>query len=154
MNANEIRTAIVDLLRSTGRPGIERIIGYLGRSDFFSAGCHHHHRFAGGLARHSLEACTWALANRGSLPRGSVILGMLLHDICTAYSPESCGIGGHGRRSVRILGSVCGFRMTNDEYEAIKLHMHRDAPQMRTNALAALVNKADRMSASGRVRPE
>lgn len=152
MTKEQIKEEIISRLRSTGRPGIENVIGFLNGSDFFRAGCHSHHRYTGGLARHSLEACRYALANRGTLPEDSVVIGTLLHDLCTSHAPEASGIHGHGRRSVGILGRVCHFRLTDEEFEAIKLHMHRDAPEMDTNPLARLVNRSDHRSAGGRVR--
>lgn len=151
MTEQQIHDEIISLLRSTGRRGIESVITYLHCSDFFTARCHHHHCFAGGLAQHSLETCRYALANRGDLPEDGVVIGSLLHDIGTSHSPQAAGISGHGRRSVGIIGSVCHFRLTRDEFEAIKLHMHGDAREMATNALARLVFKADKLSARGQV---
>ena len=152
MRNYEIRQNIISLLKSTGRKGIDTTIAYLENSDFFRTRCHSHHRYFGGLARHSLEACRYALANAGSLPESSVIIATLLHDVCTAKSLETTGIGGHGRRSVSILRNVCGLSLTKDEWEAIRLHMHGNAPQMKTNQLAALVNRADHVSAGGRCK--
>ena len=151
MTSQQISTEIQSLLRSTGRSGIERVIDYIGNSDFLTAGCHTHHRYTGGLARHSLEACRYALEHRGNLSESSVIIGSLLQDLCTSHSPEARGIHGHGRRSVGILGRVCRFHLNRDEYEAIKLHMHGDAREMDTNPLARLVWKADKMSAGHHV---
>ncbi len=151
MTKEQIKDEIISMLRSTGRPGIDRVIDYLNGSDFFSAHCHSHHRCTGGLAKHSLEACRFALANRGDLPWDSVIIGALLHDVGTSRSPAAEGIHGHGRRSVGILGRVCRFHLLKEEYEAIKLHMHREAPQMATNPLARLVNCSDHRSAGGHV---
>jgi len=151
MTRNEIQTQILSLLESTQREGISRTIDYLLRSDYFATGCHSHHRWTGGLAQHSLEACRYALSNCGELPRESVILGTLLHDICTAHSPLSSEIHGHGRRSVAVLEKVCGLTLLPAEREAILLHMHGDARQMTTNPLARLVFKADKVSAARRI---
>ena len=151
MTPNSIQSEILSLLRETGREGINGTIDYLLQSDFFSRGCHTHHRWTGGLAQHSLEACRYALSHCGDLPRESVIIGTLLHDICTAHSSLSYGIHGHGRRSVEVLGSVCHLGLTSSEHEAILLHMHGDAPQMATNPLARIVFKADKESAAQRV---
>lgn len=151
MTHSEIKSEILSLLRETGREGITTTINYLLHSDFFARGCHSHHPWTGGLAQHSLEACRYALTHRGDLSRESVILGTLLHDICTARSPLSYGFPGHGRRSVGILRSVCHLRLTPSESDAIRLHMHGDAPEMATNPLARLVWKADKTSAARRV---
>ena len=152
MKNEEIRQNIISLLRSTGRQGIEATIAYLERSNYFRARCHSHHRHFGGLARHSLEACGYALANAGDIPAGSVIIATLLHDVCTSRARDTVWIQGHGRRSVRILEAICGLDLNRDEREAILLHMHGRAPQMKTNRLAALVNRADHVSAGGHWR--
>ena len=151
MNREEIKSQIITLLEGTHRNGIDRIINYLLASDYFEARCHSHHRFAGGLAQHSLEACRYALSNCEDLPRESVILGTLLHDLCTSHSPLTAGLRGHGRRSVAIAGQVCHFHLTQQEWEAIRHHMHRHAPEMTTNPLARLVFKADKVSAARRI---
>lgn len=152
MRNEEIKQNIIGLLRSTGRNGIDSTIAYLERSDYFRTRCHSHHRYFGGLARHSLEACGYALANAGDIPASSVIIATLLHDVCTSKSHETNWIEGHGRRSVRILETICGLRLSRAEREAILLHMHGKAPQMKVNQLAALVNKADHVSAGGHWR--
>lgn len=151
MNRQEIKNEILSLIGETGREGAARTIDYLLGSNFFSARCHSHHRWVGGLAQHSLEACRWGLAHAGELPRESVILGTLLHDVCTSWSSATRGIGGHGRRSVAILGSICRLSLTPEEREAILLHMHGTDPRMGTNPLARLVWKADKESAARRV---
>ncbi len=149
MDNRQIRQEITRLLLGTGREGIRETVDYLLSSSFFSARCHSHHRFAGGLARHSLEACRWGLAHSGGIPAESVILATLLHDTCTAWSPRSRGIGGHGKRSVHILEDVCGLALTDEEREAIALHMHKEALWKGDNPLAGLVWKADKVSAAG-----
>lgn len=97
------------------------------------------------------EACRYALANKGNLPEANVVIATLLHDLGTSHSSAAKNIRGHGRRSVAILGMVCHFHLTHEEFEAIKLHMHGHAPQMSTNPLARLVNRADHMSAGNHV---
>ena len=151
MDERQIRQEIIRLLLGTGREGVTETVEYLLSSSFFQACCHTHHRFAGGLARHSLEACRWALAHAGGLPSESVILATLLHDTCTARCDLTRGIKGHGRRSVRILEEVCGLRLTDAEREAIALHMHKEALWKRDNPLAGLVWRADKTSAAGRI---
>lgn len=152
MNTSEIQTQLLTRLQATGREGMNETIAYLKGSDYFSVGCHRHHRYAGGLARHSLEACDYALRNRGELPEDSVIIAALLHDVCTAHSSATRHIHGHGRRSIQILNEICHLKLTQEECEAILLHMHPEASAMRTNPLARLVCRADKLSAAGLVR--
>lgn len=151
MTKEQIEHEILRLLRSTEREGMDGVIDYLNRSDFFQAHCHSHHRRIGGLAQHSLEACQYALSHREELPRSSVIIGTLLHDICTSHHADARGIRGHGNRSVDILRDICGLQLTSAESEAIRLHMQGSAPEMRTNRLARLVWLADKVSAGNRV---
>ena len=148
----EIQTELLRLLQSTGREGMTETIAYLKGSDYFSVGCHGHHKYAGGLALHSLEACDYALAKHGELPEDSVIIATLLHDICTAHSNAARHIHGHGCRSIQILREICHLKLTQEEREAILLHMHPEAAAMRTNPLARLVYRADKLSAAGLVR--
>ena len=45
----------IQILRSTGRPGMENVIRQLEMSDFFTRGAGGHHTEEGGLVQHSLE---------------------------------------------------------------------------------------------------
>lgn len=152
MTNQEIKKEIIKRLLETNREGIKDTVKYLEESDFFSTGCHTHHMYNGGLARHSLETCEYALSNGSNLPVDSVIIASILHDTCSAHSYVARHIHRHGRRSVRVLKEICHLKLTKEEYEAILLHMHREASAMKTNALARLIYKADKVSASGRVR--
>lgn len=152
MTNQEIRDEIIRKLELVGREGTENVIKYLNGSDFFTIGCHRHHKYEGGLARHSLETCRYALTqNGGRLPEESVIIAALLHDLGSSHSAATRDLKGHGRKSVGILTKVCNFHLTKEEYEAILYHMHRDAPVMATNPLARLVCQADKLSAGGKI---
>ena len=89
----------INLLRSTGREGVDDLIEYLdeGRNHFFTApaSVNHHLNHDGGLLQHSLYVCQAALKLRESvladkpelgpyLNRDSVIIASLLHDISKA----------------------------------------------------------------------
>ena len=86
---------ILELLRSTGREGIEDVIGDLEEWGFFTApaSAGHHLNIEGGLARHSLNTCKAAMAVWESMKslepslehevkRDSIIIASLLHDVC------------------------------------------------------------------------
>ncbi len=94
----------IELLRSTGRDGVDDLIDYLddGANHFFTApaSVNHHLNEDGGLAQHSLNVCHAALQLRElvlkvrpdlerKLSRDSVIIASLLHDINKAdiYRP-------------------------------------------------------------------
>lgn len=150
----------IDLLKSTGREGVDDLIEYLdeGKNHFFTApaSTRFHLDHDGGLVEHSLNVCHAALKLREMaiamrpdlepmLPRDSVIVASLLHDICKAniYKPtikkrkDANGLWrevntydvdfsdfpmGHGEKSAIML-LWAGFDVTQDELLAIRWHM-------------------------------
>ena len=87
----------IELLRSTGREGINEVIDELESLGFFEApaSTRFHLNCEGGLLEHSLNVCDTALAVRevmiakdeslrDLLPKDSVIIASLLHDTCKA----------------------------------------------------------------------
>ncbi|MBO4870647.1 MAG: TraI domain-containing protein [Muribaculaceae bacterium] len=104
INLKADKAEFIELLRSTGREGVDDLIEYLdeGKNHFFTApaSVNHHLNHDGGLLRHSLNVCHAALKLRemvlaerpeleSQLSRASVIIASLLHDICKAdiYKP-------------------------------------------------------------------
>ena len=153
MTNTEIKTELTQKLLQTGREGIENTLQYLNDCDFFSTGCHSHHRYYGGLAKHSLETYRYALThNSDGLPEESIVIASLLHDVCSSHSYAARDIHRHGSRSVKILERLCRLKLTQSEREAILHHMHRNADEMQTNSLARLIFRADKVSAAGKVR--
>lgn len=141
------KAEIISVLRSTGRPGIEAVIRFLESSDFFTAPCHTHHTYSGGLAEHSLETYHIALNAHPELPKDSIAICCLLHDVCTAKGSGTDWFHGHGIRSKGILQSHCHLAMTSEEQDAIRFHMHRHCPAYQDSALARAVFHADKDSA-------
>lgn len=137
---NSQKAEIIELLESSGRSGMEKVIDYLeNTTDFFYIpSCLHrhgrHHHWRGGLAQHSLGVCRKALAENSGSPRESVIISALLHDICKADQYRLDGKGGlirhwkprgqkgHGSRSIWLINSL-GVRLTDQEFFAIRYHM-------------------------------
>ena len=91
----EKKERFIELLRSTGREGIEEVINYLEKAGFFTAPAStvHHLNYEGGLLEHSLNVYDMAVAIRGAiiamkpkiaekLPEQSLIIAALLHDTC------------------------------------------------------------------------
>lgn len=89
------RQRFIDLLRATGRDGIDYIIEDLDSWGFFEApaSVRNHFNFPGGLAMHSLNVYDMAMAIRNAteplrpdlkkqLPEASIALAALLHDVC------------------------------------------------------------------------
>ena len=94
---NNKKERFIELLRSTGRQGIEEVINYLEESGFFTApaSTKYHLSFEGGLMEHCMNVYNMAVAMRGpivamkpeveeKLPEKSIIIAALLHDICKA----------------------------------------------------------------------
>lgn len=132
-----------ELLRSTKRPDIEKLIDHIVRMGYFVApGSKQHHRFEGGLVSHSLETYHKAMELRDEkirqgvspelLPQESVIISALMHDLCKADAIRYNAVArrvftvkkthGHSARSVRQVG-YSGFCLTNAEKDAILWHM-------------------------------
>lgn len=148
----------IELLRSTKRDGVEECIEELEELGFFKApaSTRFHLNEAGGLLQHSLNVCHTALkiresmvelddSLRESLPRESILIASLLHDVCKAdvykkvmkRQKNQYGIWtdvpgydvdysnfplGHGEKSVIVL-LRCGLDLTDDEIMAIRWHM-------------------------------
>jgi len=96
---NDTEETIIELLRSTGRDGIESLIGYLKTNGFFEspASTKFHGSYSGGLAKHSLRVYELLsdfagklnlgeVANSGQKPlpieQENIIIAALLHDVC------------------------------------------------------------------------
>lgn len=148
----------IELLRSTKRAGIEDCIVDLQELGFFEApaSTKFHLNEEEGLVLHSLNLCHVALKVRESmielddslrefLPKDSVIISTLLHDVCKAdiykraikrqknaygmwtdvpgYDVDYSNFPvGHGEKSVIVL-LRSGLDLTDDEIIAIRWHM-------------------------------
>lgn len=90
-----MKDEFISLLRSTGRTGVDEVVGYLEKSGFFTApaSVQRHLSCDGGLLEHSLNVCRVALKLREvmiglkpetapRLSEHSVIIASLLHDVC------------------------------------------------------------------------
>ena len=87
-----MKDKIIELLRSTGRDGIENLINYMSETDFFTAPCstQHHLCKVGGLAEHSLNVykLMWDIFHQShymcsssELNFANIIIVSLLHDL-------------------------------------------------------------------------
>lgn len=119
------KTEIISLLSDINREGISNVIAYLDQSDYFTAHCHHHHRYEGGLADHSLGVYQQMRAIAPDLPDESCRIVALFHDICTSHLEgyDAVAHHHHGQRSIDLL-DVLGFELRDDERLAISRHMH------------------------------
>lgn len=116
---------IVSLLIDIGREGISNVIAYLQQSDYFTTQCHHHHRYKGGLADHSLDVYLRIRELAPELSDESCRIVALLHDICTTHLKgfDTIAHHHHGQRSVDLLDAL-GIDLLADERLAIRQHMH------------------------------
>ena len=150
---------IEKLLRSTEDQRLIDMIPELAKSTFYTAHCHSHHHFRGGLAEHSLGVAKLLLAKPHIVQkygRTNAIIAGLFHDICTAPSWNNVGLNDkghkmHGRRSVRILGEVFKLHLDNEVFEAIKCHMHeplKDKKDKNINYMHAALRDSDHKNAA------
>ena len=170
MLANKDR--IKTLLKSTGRRGIENVLDYLEKNDFYEvpSSLRRHHNWPGGLAQHCLGVYDRLKATGEGLPEDSMILTALLHDICKVRKIYKDSNGkwkerpdtelhyrGHGSRSVKLLEKTCGLQLTPEERKAIRFHMGgynlpkedlREFFANKNNSLWRLLMNADRYNAS------
>lgn len=117
---------ICELLRSTGREGIEDVIAELEKGGFFTApaSCRHHLNNRGGLAEHSLKVYSAAKEIQSMIQRlrpemsgrifdDSVILASLLHDVCKMEIYKEAMIS----KQTSHYDSVCEKRFVIDNSE-------------------------------------
>ena len=151
MNMNENKDRIEQILRATGRPGIEAVIIYLETSSYFTRGCYGHHKELGGLAQHSLEVYNHMLAHACGISSESIAVAALFHDLGKTRKRDGRG---HGNRSLDILDD-CGFALTDAERMAIGRH-HDKPIDFLTCPLRRLLSMGD-MNSTGawkRAHPE
>lgn len=148
---------IIELLRSTNREGMENLIAFLQKSDFFKApaSTRFHGNFEGGLAEHSMKVYEILKQKVKTsvlpieVPEESIIIIGLLHDICKVnfykidyrnaknalgvwekvpyYTVEDTIPYGHGEKSVMMISEY--IKMTNEEKYAIRWHMGYTEPK-------------------------
>lgn len=174
---NELKSKFIEMLLSTKREGMQKVITRLEELGFFKApaSTKFHLSYEGGLLEHSINVCDMALELREivirrqerlreRLPKESVIIASLLHDVCkadiykTAIKKQKNANGiwcdvlgydvdysnfplGHGEKSVIWLLQN-GLELTTDEIMAIRWHMTAwdlpfQSPEMKANLNAA-----------------
>lgn len=150
-----MKDKIIELLKSTNREGMDKLIEFLEKSDFFKApaSTRFHGNYEGGLAEHSFkvyeilkEKVKFAKMN---IPEDTIIISALMHDICKTnfykidyrnaknalgvwekvpyYTIEDTIPYGHGEKSVMMLTEY--IKLTNDEKYAIRWHMGFSEPK-------------------------
>lgn len=144
-----LQPEIEQLLLSTGREGIQKVVDYLKDSDFYTAPASsspkYHNCKKGGLAEHSMNVyktmSKWVTDNQLEYRDDTIIIVSLLHDICkiNTYEPNVLKSGsvseakpykkndklaiGHGEKSVIILLQL-GLQLSDEEILGIRWHMN------------------------------
>ena len=152
-----MKEKFLEILKQVKREGIEELIQFLEKSDFFiaPASTRFHGDHEGGLVEHSIKVyeilkhkvknCIMDIA----IPEESIIIIGLLHDICKTnfykvdfrnaknalgvwekvpyYTVEDTIPFGHGEKSVMMLTEY--IKLTNEEKYAIRWHMGFSEPK-------------------------
>ena len=156
-----MKEQIIELLKSTNREGMDNLIEFLEKSDFFKApaSTRFHGDHEGGLAEHSFKVYE-ILKEKVKIaeldvPEETVIISALLHDICKTnfykidyrnaknslgvwekvpyYTIEDTIPYGHGEKSVMMLTEY--IKLTNNEKYSIRWHMGFSEPKELYNTL-------------------
>lgn len=150
-----MKEKIIELLKSTNREGMDNLIEFLEKSDFFKApaSTRFHGDHEGGLVEHSFkvyEILKEKVKFAGlDIPDETIIISALLHDICKTnfykidyrnaknslgvwekvpyYTIEDTIPYGHGEKSVMMLTEY--IKLTNNEKYAIRWHMGFSEPK-------------------------
>ena len=150
-----MKDQIIELLKSTNREGMNDLIDFLEKSDFFKApaSTKFHGDHEGGLAEHSFkvyEILKEKVKIAGlDIPEERIIISALLHDICKTnfykidyrnaknslgvwekvpyYTIEDTIPYGHGEKSVMMLTEY--IKLTNNEKYSIRCHMGFSEPK-------------------------
>ena len=164
-----MKEEFLNVLKKVNREGIDDLINFLEKSDFFKApaSTRFHGDHEGGLVEHSLkvyEILKHKVENniKGvTIPEESIIIIGLLHDICKTnfYKVEyrnaknASGEGekvpydtiedtipyGHGEKSVMMITEY--MKLTPEEKYAIRWHMGFTEPKESYNAIGATYTK-------------
>ena len=150
-----MKEEFIELLKSTNREGIEKLIDFLNKSDFFTApaSTKFHGNCEGGLLEHSLkvyEIFKHKIEDSGlKVDDETIIISALLHDICKTnyyrvdyrnaknskgewekvpyYAVNDTIPYGHGEKSVMMITEY--IKLTNEEKYAIRWHMGFTEPK-------------------------
>lgn len=164
-----MKEKFIELLKSTNRSGIEDLISFLEKTDFFTApaSTRFHGSFEGGLVEHSLkvyEILDYKAKNnvlKLEIPDDTIKIVSLLHDICKLnfykvdYRNAKNALGewekvpyytiddtipyGHGEKSVMMISEY--IKLTPEEKYSIRWHMGYTEPKELYNTIGAAYKK-------------
>ena len=164
-----MKEEFISLLRSTNREGIEEVIQFLEKSDFYKApaSTRFHGSFEGGLLEHSMkvyEILKHKVKNSLldlNVSDDTLIIIALLHDICKVnfykvdyrnaknergewekvpyYAVDDTIPYGHGEKSVMMITEY--MKLTVEEKYCIRWHMGFTEPKEAYNTLGQAFKK-------------
>ena len=164
-----MKEEFISLLRSTNREGIEEVIQFLEKSDFYKApaSTRFHGSFEGGLLEHSMkvyEILKHKVKNTVldiNVSDDTLIIIALLHDICKVnfykvdyrnaknergewekvpyYTVDDTIPYGHGEKSVMMITEY--MKLTVEEKYCIRWHMGFTEPKEAYNTLGQAFKK-------------
>ena len=156
-----MKEEFIKLLRETNREGIEELIDFLNKSDFFAApaSTRFHGCYKGGLLEHSMKVYEILKTKTEDSPSVKIIA--LLHDICKAnfykvdyrnakneqgvwekvpyYTIDDTIPYGHGEKSVMMISEF--IKLTPEERYAIRWHMGFTEPKELYSTIGAAYKK-------------
>lgn len=164
-----MKEEFIELLRSTKREGIEEVIQFIEKTDFYKApaSTRFHGNYEGGLLEHSMKVyeilkhkVEKAIVDL-NVSDDTVIIIALLHDICKVnyykvdyrnaknergewekvpyYTIDDTIPYGHGEKSVMMLTEY--MKLTSEEKYAIRWHMGFTEPKEVYNTLGQAFKK-------------
>lgn len=164
-----MKDKFIELLRSTNREGMEDLIRFIEKSDFFKApaSTRFHGAFEGGLLEHSMkvyEILKHKVKNSAldlNVSDDTLIIIALLHDICKVnfykvdyrnaknergewekvpyYTVDDTIPYGHGEKSVMMITEY--MKLTVEEKYCIRWHMGFTEPKEAYNTLGQAFKK-------------
>ena len=167
-----MKEEFIELLKQTNREGIDKLIEFLCKTDFFEApaSTRFHGCFKGGLLEHSMKV--YEILKTKTEDSDSVKIIALLHDVCKAnfykvdyrnakneqgvwekvpyYTVDDTIPYGHGEKSVMMISEF--IKLTPEERYAIRWHMGFTEPKelyttigqaYKKYPIALLVHEAD-----------
>jgi len=166
---NDLKDKYLKLLKSVQRDGMDKLISFIEKSDFFKApaSTRFHGSYEGGLLEHSLkvyEILKHKVQNcimEMQVSNDSIILIALLHDICKVnfykvdyrnaknefgewekvpyYTVEDTIPYGHGEKSVMMITEY--IKLTVEEKYCIRWHMGYTEPKELYNTIGEAYKK-------------
>lgn len=164
-----MKDQFINLLKTVKRDGINDVINFLEKSDFFKApaSTRFHGSYEGGLAEHSMkvyEILSQKVKNTSidiNVSEETLIIVALLHDICKAnfykvdyrnaknsfgewekvpyYTIEDTIPYGHGEKSVMMITEY--MKLTNEEKYSIRWHMGFTEPKENYSTIGVAYKK-------------